>query len=395
MANENKCVRCGKPCAPGEVMCAACSQWLEYGGASTEAAKKPVPGENSKTCIHCGGTIPKVAQFCPNCGRGQKTPAEPKAAAVPVAAKAVQATPAQKQSTAKKAESKQKEKKNGSSATVVILLVVVLLLIAALIAVFVVGVLGVGKDNQPPVDGEDSNLGIFEAGDGIITPEKPEDLPVADPDAGKTLEPETEPEEEEPAVIACRNCGVAITVDLTVCPYCEWDQSMDPADVVDEPLSVTLGTSTALDGYSALPVKNTSETSMVSQSGNHDNSAAATVDGDLATSWQEGANGYGIGQSVSYFFDGEQKVAGMKLWLGNWREGNWYAENGVPKLINIYIGDTVLTVEFPHRQECFYVIFNQPVPTELVMLEISSAHPGSKYEDTCIAEVQFFCEPEA
>ena len=323
-----------------------------------------------------------VAQFCPNCGKSQQTvPAAKSAAAVPV-----QPKPAEKKETPVR-----KEQKSRGNTTVIILLVVVLLLIAALITIFVVGVLGAGKKAEQDAP-QNENLGVFEPGDGITVPVVPETKPETEPDLKEETEKEPEP---EPEAVACRNCGVAITVDMAVCPYCEWDQSMDPADLEDIPLEVTLGSSDALNPYRMLTVVDTDETSVVSQSGTHDNSAAATIDGDLATSWQEGANGYGIGESVTYVFGGEEKVTGMKLWLGNWREGNWYAENGVPKLLNIYIGETVLTVEFPHSQECFYVVFNRPVSSELVMLEVSSAHPGSKYEDTCIAEVEFYGESEA
>ena len=106
---------------------------------------------------------------------------------------------------------------------------------------------------------------------------------------------------------------------------------------------------------------------------------------------------YGIGESVNYEFEEEVYVKGMALWLGNWREGgSGYEENGVPKMVNIYIGeDKVLTVEFPYAKQVHYVEFNQLVPTKLIMLEISSVYEGSIYTDTCIAEVEIYGSTEA
>ena len=73
-----------------------------------------------------------------------------------------------------------------------------------------------------------------------------------------------------------------------------------------------------------------------------------------------------------------------------------YDENGVPKMVNIYIGeDKVLTVEFPYAKQVHYVEFNQLVPTKLIMLEISSVYEGSIYTDTCIAEVEIYGSTEA
>ena len=47
-------------------------------------------------------------------------------------------------------------------------------------------------------------------------------------------EPEVKPEDNPdpvPTTVACRYCTVEIELGTHICPYCEWDQTMDPADL--------------------------------------------------------------------------------------------------------------------------------------------------------------------
>jgi membrane protease subunit (stomatin/prohibitin family) len=41
----------------------------EAGAPASGAA--PVAGADSKFCLNCGKSIPKVSKFCPNCGQAQ------------------------------------------------------------------------------------------------------------------------------------------------------------------------------------------------------------------------------------------------------------------------------------------------------------------------------------
>ena len=55
------------------------------------------------------------------------------------------------------------------------------------------------------------------------------------------------------------------------------------------------------DSYK-LTVSNASATSVIDQEG-HDNSPAMMLDGKLETSWQEGVDGPGIGEQVTFYLD--------------------------------------------------------------------------------------------
>ena len=408
MENLNTCIRCGKPCPEGDFMCAACNEWLaqqeglptmeettaeemEVTAPETETAApaEELPAaeaieetaeetaeeaeeseeseeesaeesedaeeeaeETTKRCIFCCGTIPAQAEFCPLCGKDLLEKEAP-------------------------AEVEEEEERHTAPLGLVIGLgLTVLLLLGALVAMFYL-VLVQERPAAPQSAPSDTGLGMFEPAEGIPTPEE-----IAQHEAMKEAE-----KAEEPEAVACRNCGVAITVADPICPFCDWDQSQDPADFVVIPLEASVTFGEELIGYTNLTPTNVTETSFLSQR-THDNVGALTVDGDLSTSWQEGATGYGIGESINYEFEDEVYVLGLALWTGNWREGAYYEQNGVPRLVNIYIGESVITVELPYTKECHYVVFNQLVPTNLIMLEVSSVYEGSMYKDTCIAEVQ-------
>lgn len=403
MENENTCVRCGKPCAEGEFMCPACQEWLDQqpdpaeeaaetaeetaAPETAETAEAPAaadaedwdeaedgdedeeeePETESKRCIFCAGTIPAEAEFCPLCGKDL------------MVAEAEEEDDGEYEAEYEyeyEEEEEEEERVRGPIGLIIGLCAAILLLLGALVGMFVL----VTQERPAPPESEpsDTGLGMFEPAEGIPTPEE-----LAQQEADRLAALEA----AQPEAVNCRNCGVAITVEDPVCPFCDWDQSLDPADFVEIPLEVEITFGEELIGYTTLTPSDVTETSFLSQT-SHDNVGALTVDGDLSTSWQEGVTGYGIGESVSYAYEDEVYVRGLALWTGNWREGRYYEQNGVPKLVNIYIGDTVLTVELPYTKECHYVVFNQMVPTNLIMLEISSVYEGSMYRDTCIAEVE-------
>ena len=84
----------------------------------------------------------------------------------------------------------------------------------------------------------------------------------------------------------------------------------------------------------------------------------------------------------------------IEAYLGNWRSDDWYVKNNVPKKLRIEIYGTgeeeiveqVLT--FPKERKTFYIGLNRPVYARYIEIEIVDVYPGSKYDDTCIAEIR-------
>ncbi len=110
-------------------------------------------------------------------------------------------------------------------------------------------------------------------------------------------------------------------------------------------------------------------------------------DGVDETSWQEGVDGYGVGESVAFTFDGTYGLTALSFKLGNWRNQNYYETNAAPKKLTIILGDERFQVEFEHKKEVQWVTFSQPVYVDSVTILIDDVFAGTKYDDTCINEI--------
>jgi len=199
-----------------------------------------------------------------------------------------------------------------------------------------------------------------------------------------------EPTEEPMEMTACLSCDRQIPLEEQYCYYCGWDQLVDP-NATPEPITAHVGSNEGLAVESRkLAVTGAYESTVVEQAGKHNNTATATVDGNLETSWQEGVDGYGVGEWLRYDLGGECNVTGISLWLGNWRTYDWYVKNGVPKALTIQVGSETFTVDFPYGQEQQWVVFSAPIPADEITIMIEDYYAGSQYDDTCIAEVAVY-----
>lgn len=216
-------------------------------------------------------------------------------------------------------------------------------------------------------------------------------------------EPEATPVPYEP--VYCPHCGWELEDEYsTYCYGCGLDPNAPAPTPTPMPeLVVAQGDATAFQfevvgsGYGKLYVDSTWESSIVDQKGTHNNSASALVDNNLETSWQEGVSGDGLGESVMLDFGHDVEVAGLELYLGNHRTDEWFYKNNVPQQVTVmcYGAADGEVAEFKvekesHQRGATYVILNRPVQARYVEIFIDSVYKGSKYDDTCIAEVYVY-----
>ena len=208
-----------------------------------------------------------------------------------------------------------------------------------------------------------------------------------------------EPEEE----YYCPHCGAVLWDEYaSYCDGCGLDPNA-PAPTPTPELMAVQGDAHAFQfevldlGYSKLKVDSTWESSIVDQKGTHNNSASALVDGNLETSWQEGVDGDGLGESVMLDFGRDVEIAGLELYLGNHRSDEWFYKNNVPQQIMVMCyGAEDGTVESftvekeSHQRGATYVFLNRPVQARIVAIFIDSVYKGNKYDDTCIAEIMVY-----
>lgn len=119
--------------------------------------------------------------------------------------------------------------------------------------------------------------------------------------------------------------------------------------------------------------------------------ADRAIDGDLSAAWVEGAPGDGIGESITFTFDGVYRVSGMHIHAGYQKSAELYQRNARPAVLTVTFSDggeqTVTLQDVNGVQD---VSFDAPAETESVTLTIASVYPGSKFEDTVISEVAFY-----
>ena len=117
-------------------------------------------------------------------------------------------------------------------------------------------------------------------------------------------------------------------------------------------------------------------------------SAANANDADGSTAWAEGADGVGEGEWLSFFFD-ERAVAGFAICAGYQKSAETYNNNARPARICVSVAgesDCYVTLEDSRGEQV--VLFQYPVVTDYLSLEIVSAYSGTSYADTCISDVR-------
>lgn len=142
--------------------------------------------------------------------------------------------------------------------------------------------------------------------------------------------------------------------------------------------------------YTKLQPVGTEENS-VKQSDSYDYSAKSTIDGDTTSSWQENEEGIGEGKGVKLNLDGNHKIRYMVLYLGNWRSDELWDYNSRPKELTIQVGEAQKKdVTFSDEKEKFCLSFDEPVDAAFVSLYVKSAYQGSRWQDTCISEIELY-----
>lgn len=131
--------------------------------------------------------------------------------------------------------------------------------------------------------------------------------------------------------------------------------------------------------------------SSADQEGSYVHSARLAVDGNTDSCWSEGVKGLGIGENIEIHFNGNYKVSGMNIWIGHQKSQALFYQNARPIALRVAGNDGSSVVY--NLQDAFgmqRVEFTKPIVVNKVKLIVERVAPGNKYEDTCIAEVNFF-----
>ena len=122
-------------------------------------------------------------------------------------------------------------------------------------------------------------------------------------------------------------------------------------------------------------------------------------DADLATSWQEGEDGDGVGVSITSIFASKTQVRGIAFWNGNEISQEKFEANNRLKDITVSVGcggqtwSASYTLQDAMGEQV--ILFDQPVPMESVVIRIDSVYNGSVYQDTVLSELSFLEDDSA
>lgn len=120
-------------------------------------------------------------------------------------------------------------------------------------------------------------------------------------------------------------------------------------------------------------------------------SAKRICDGTLRRAWTEGVPGQGIGEGVTFTFDGEYAFSGMRINAGYQKSESLYYKNSRPKKIRLDFSDgSTVRVSLRDVYATQKVTFDECIIADEVTVIIESVYKGSKYSDTVISELIWF-----
>lgn len=144
-----------------------------------------------------------------------------------------------------------------------------------------------------------------------------------------------------------------------------------------------------LDGAEQIAISYTDQsTYKVTRKGEYP--AANCVDGDVDTCWQDGEEGYAEGAILKFAFPETKRVRYIRIRNGRAISEQKYYENGRAQNISILINGESYPVMLEDVNAYELIELSGEVYAYEVGIQIDSVYAGSKFEDTCMSEVEFY-----
>ena len=130
--------------------------------------------------------------------------------------------------------------------------------------------------------------------------------------------------------------------------------------------------------------------SKLANEGVHTYEPLQSLDNDYSTAWVEGVSGNGEGEWISYNLEKESVVQVIAILNGLASNEDLYYANNRAKEVEITFssGETITMLLSDDNMELQAICLPEEIKTDSIDIRIISTYPGSKYDDTCISEVE-------
>lgn len=149
--------------------------------------------------------------------------------------------------------------------------------------------------------------------------------------------------------------------------------------------------------YESIPVSYAEASSYLTAQGTGNKyGIELTFDGSDDTCWQDGQDGNGIGETLSYWFDSNVSLAKISITNGRFLNEEKYSENNrlAEATLYFYLEGKLVNKQiisfadgFLNQPEIFDI--DSPVNCNQIVLEVTNVYEGSKYNDLCVTEIEF------
>ena len=136
-------------------------------------------------------------------------------------------------------------------------------------------------------------------------------------------------------------------------------------------------------------ILNSECSSILHDSTNKNYGSTKVLDGDFSTVWSEGVSGYGNGEWIILDFDNIYTVKKIKIVNGLVNKKNGYYNSNRPKSLTLQFSDgSSQKINLEDNNTGYQVVNINAVETSYVKFVIDSVYYGTKYDDTCIADIE-------
>ena len=305
-------------------------------------------------CTKCGTQVPDGMHFCTNCGKQLVFPEPPPDGSIPMNLQKSTATQVQPQPIPQPIPQPAQPKKQLPFFLIPVVVVVLIAIIAVLAAYIILN----PKDTAADDAAQDAPVSSVQQ----VQPVQPDTIPN---DTKNAAEPEPEPVAPEPVQPA-----PAASIPAAV-----------PAPEPETPVypTVTMADIADVSASSSL-----SEYDMV-------HTPWRAVDNDASTAWVEGADSYGVGESISLTLNDTVTVNGFTIMAGYHKNRDLYNKNSRPAALTVTAADgTSESFQLDDVMSAQTFQFSKPMQTDHIKFTIQDIYPGNKYTDTVISEISLF-----